>query len=93
MVASTACAGACLRSWIASTKPATRRGTIVEQEDNIGPLAPHSPHWINKNKTHCKHGHPFDAPNTRYTKKGHRVCKACVRKVQANRKARFSENK
>lgn len=27
--------------------------------------------------THCTNGHPFDADNTRYTKKGHRVCRQC----------------
>ena len=38
----------------------------------IGPTA------INKRKTHCKHGHPFDVENTRITKKG-RDCRACHR--------------
>lgn len=30
-------------------------------------------------KTHCKHGHPFDAANTRINRRGHRVCRACRR--------------
>jgi hypothetical protein len=30
----------------------------------------------NKNKTHCKHGHPFDAENTYIHKRG-RSCRAC----------------
>ena len=32
---------------------------------------------VNKNKTHCLHGHPFDTENTRYNARGHRACKTC----------------
>lgn len=32
-----------------------------------------------REKTHCPHGHPYDAENTRYTKEGHRQCRACYR--------------
>lgn len=32
-----------------------------------------------KSKTHCKHGHPFDASNTLYTKVGKRSCRTCRR--------------
>lgn len=28
-------------------------------------------------KTHCKHGHPFDAENTRIRTNGNRACRAC----------------
>lgn len=32
----------------------------------------------NQKKTHCKHGHPFDAENTRWdAKRGRRQCRAC----------------
>lgn len=30
-------------------------------------------------KTHCKHGHLFDADNTQINKDGHRHCRACIR--------------
>lgn len=30
-------------------------------------------------KTHCKHGHPFDAGNTHVTASGERVCRTCAR--------------
>jgi hypothetical protein len=30
-------------------------------------------------KTHCKHGHPFNEQNTRFDRRGHRVCKTCQR--------------
>jgi Transcription factor WhiB len=30
-------------------------------------------------KTHCKHGHPFDAANTYYTPRGDRRCRTCMR--------------
>jgi WhiB family transcriptional regulator, redox-sensing transcriptional regulator len=33
-------------------------------------------------KTHCKHGHPFDADNTYYTPDGHRRCRTCLREAQ-----------
>jgi hypothetical protein len=43
---------------------------------------------INAAKTHCKHGHPFDAVNTCWERQGksmRRVCKAC----RSKRKARY----
>jgi WhiB family transcriptional regulator, redox-sensing transcriptional regulator len=33
-------------------------------------------------KTHCKHGHPFNADNTYYTPDGHRRCRTCLREAQ-----------
>jgi WhiB family transcriptional regulator, redox-sensing transcriptional regulator len=36
-------------------------------------------------KTHCKHGHPFDADNTYYTPDGHRRCRTCLREAQPTR--------
>jgi hypothetical protein len=33
----------------------------------------------NRMKTHCLHGHPFDASNT-YLYRGRRLCKACQRR-------------
>jgi WhiB family redox-sensing transcriptional regulator len=33
-------------------------------------------------KTHCKHGHRFDAANTYYTPDGHRRCRTCLREAQ-----------
>jgi WhiB family transcriptional regulator, redox-sensing transcriptional regulator len=33
-------------------------------------------------KTHCKHGHPFDAANTYYTPDGRRRCRICLREAQ-----------
>jgi WhiB family redox-sensing transcriptional regulator len=37
------------------------------------------PDHVNAGKTHCKHGHPFDAANTYYTVDGERRCRACRR--------------
>jgi DNA adenine methylase len=34
-------------------------------------------------KTHCKNNHEFTPENTRYTKTGYRVCRACVRARRA----------
>ena len=33
-------------------------------------------------KTHCKHGHRFDAANTYYTRDGRRRCRTCLREAQ-----------
>jgi hypothetical protein len=35
-------------------------------------------HASNAEKTHCPHGHPYDAENT-YTWRGHRQCRICAR--------------
>ena len=32
---------------------------------------------VNATKTHCKHGHAFDAGNTYIAKRGSRECRAC----------------
>lgn len=40
----------------------------------------------NAAKTHCVHGHPFDAVNTRSNADGSRECRACDR-IRARRKA------
>lgn len=34
-------------------------------------------HSIGGPVTHCKHGHPFDEPNTRVCRSGKRQCRAC----------------
>jgi Transcription factor WhiB len=36
-------------------------------------------------KTHCKHGHRFDAANTYYTPDGRRRCRTCLREAQSIR--------
>jgi WhiB family transcriptional regulator, redox-sensing transcriptional regulator len=33
-------------------------------------------------KTHCKHGHPYNADNTYYTPDGRRRCRTCLREAQ-----------
>lgn len=38
-------------------------------------------------KTHCPAGHEYDAPNTRWTPVGGRVCRRCVREKQRERRA------
>lgn len=53
----------------------------------FGPTANHA------HKTHCKHGHQLDADNTRVTKRGHRVCRACHRKVQEGFRERRAAKK
>lgn len=35
----------------------------------------------NRDKTHCKRGHPFTPEDTYRTTKGYRVCRACVRQL------------
>lgn len=45
------------------------------------------PAGINHRKKRCKWGHPFDAGNTRYTKRGGRVCRTCHANDTARRRA------
>ena len=33
-------------------------------------------------KTHCKHGHPYNAANTYYSPDGRRHCRTCLREAQ-----------
>ena len=37
-----------------------------------------------KDRMHCPHGHPYDAENTGFTKRGHRYCRECSR-IKARR--------
>ncbi len=41
---------------------------------------------VNARRTHCKHGHPFDAENTQVTRRG-RQCRACRTKYDMGRRA------
>jgi hypothetical protein len=43
---------------------------------------------LNAAKTHCKHGHPFDAANTYVDKHGHRDCRTCITDAQRRYNAR-----
>jgi WhiB family transcriptional regulator, redox-sensing transcriptional regulator len=36
-------------------------------------------------KTNCKHGHPYNAANTYYTRDGRRRCRTCLREAQPTR--------
>jgi hypothetical protein len=42
-------------------------------------------------KTHCAHGHPFDATNTAYSREGWRVCIQCRRAKGRRRHRRMKE--
>ncbi|MEU3102952.1 HNH endonuclease signature motif containing protein [Streptomyces griseoflavus] len=42
-----------------------------------------APTAINARKTHCAHGHAFDAANTYRDRHGHRRCRACRRTAPA----------
>jgi hypothetical protein len=46
------------------------------------------PHNHNREKTHCKHGHPYSGDNLRIAPNGQRQCRACLRKAQARLRAR-----
>lgn len=36
----------------------------------------------NANKTQCRHGHPYDGPNTYVDPQGRRHCRTCMREAQ-----------
>lgn len=51
------------------------------QQSNIRDIVRHGRHQ-HANKTHCKHGHPFDEVNTYINPaSGQRVCRTCVREI------------
>lgn len=56
-----------------------RWATIVQQNNNS--------RNANRAKTHCPHGHPYDAENTHRNSQGWRWCKACWRRRAARQKA------
>jgi hypothetical protein len=53
---------------------------VTKQE--LGALVGGRGRNANREKTHCKKGHPFDAKNTYYNSKGGRACKTCQREYQ-----------
>lgn len=55
---------------IENMRHAYKMGLIKIQTDTL--LA-----QINRNKTHCPQGHPYDDRNTYITKQGHRLCRTC----------------
>jgi hypothetical protein len=59
---------------------ACRRVPDDRRSTYSGKGVPHrTDNHFGKNKTHCKHGHLFDAANTRITPNGRRRCRACHR--------------
>lgn len=46
---------------------------------------------LKRARTHCKHGHLFDATNTRITPQGARACRACVRESSRRYSVRKAE--
>lgn len=54
----------------AHLEPVSHRENVLR---GVGPSA------RNAAKTHCKHGHPFDAANTLIRSNGHRACRTCKR--------------
>lgn len=45
------------------------------------------------NKTHCIHGHEFNAANTYYRKNGHRQCRVCARVIDSHRALRRAQER
>jgi hypothetical protein len=43
---------------------------------------------VNRAKTHCPAGHPYEESNTRYDRRGSRYCLACKRRKRAEWGAR-----
>ena len=56
---------------------------VTKKVNTLRSLAPTA---MNARKTHCIHGHPFDSNNTYITSKGERVCRACRRIWDRQRK-------
>lgn len=50
---------------------------VTRQENTLRGLAPVINAALQRAKTHCKNGHPFDEKNTYWDARGHRSCRAC----------------
>lgn len=46
-------------------------------------------HWASR-RTHCKHGHPFNEENTLIHDAGHRICRACRKRIERDYRIRKS---
>jgi hypothetical protein len=55
---------------------------VTKRENNLRSDSASAKH---ARKTHCKYGHPFDAENTYITRAGGRMCRACARRLDAQR--------
>jgi WhiB family transcriptional regulator, redox-sensing transcriptional regulator len=55
------------------------RQLIARARAGRPPARPVQPGHFNADKSHCKHGHPFNAANTYYAANGERRCRACRR--------------
>lgn len=65
---------------------------VTPAENTRRGLAPVTGALSQLRKTHCPQGHPYDEQNThRY--KGSRVCRACKREKQRDRRARMQKEK
>ncbi len=47
-----------------------------------------SPAALNRAKTHCEHGHPFDEANTRVLADGERRCRKCAYEITKRQRAK-----
>lgn len=65
---------------------------IVTPTENKRRAAPYSKNliWLNKFKTHCKYGHPFNAQNTEILPSGSRKCLMCKSKAYEKVKANYA---
>ena len=58
---------------------------VTPAENNRRGMSPSAQH---ARKTHCPQGHPYDQQNTYHHPQGRRVCRACKRQAQIDRRAR-----
>jgi hypothetical protein len=58
----------------------------VPQRVNV--LRGHGLGAVNEAKTHCRHGHAFDATNTYRSRSGRRCCRTCQRQWKRNWEAK-----
>lgn len=60
-------------------------GTYKDNTQDMVQKGKHYSHF--RGATHCIHGHPFDAANTRINTTGQRACRACTRERMRARRA------
>jgi hypothetical protein len=58
---------------------------VTRRENNIRSNSASSKKF---HRTHCAHGHLFDDANTHWTRTGHRKCRECIKRHQADEQGR-----
>jgi len=76
----------CYREYRKSEESRIKHSELMREKAQRGELRNYE-----REKTHCPSGHPYDAANTRLSKKGSRLCRICHRARVKARKIRLRQ--